>query len=80
MTAEEAAEITRHYDSGRLDRNLPGTREIVDQARRAELQQYMWGTAGHTSGRRMVRRVIAIGCGCVAATIGGLTLVFVTSR
>ncbi|WP_313542185.1 MULTISPECIES: hypothetical protein [Leifsonia] len=80
MTAEEAAAITRQYDSCRLDDSLPGTRELIDHARKVELRQYMWGTSDHPAGRRLTRTVIALGCGCLAATIGGLTLVFVTSR
>lgn len=80
MTAEEAAEITRRFDTGALDSNLPGTMDIVNEARRVETRDYMWGSPGSTLGGRSLRRLIGIGCGCIATTIGGLTLVFVTSR
>ncbi len=80
MTVEEAARIIQQFDAGTLDTDLPGTMELVYEARRVSVAASMWGTEdGHP--RTALRRQLVIAC-CAVATITcvGLTLVFVTSH
>lgn len=80
MTVDEAARIIQQFEAGALDPALPGTMDLVNEARRVGVTASLWGTEnGHPFTRR--RRQLVIACCSVASiTIIGLTLVFVTSH
>jgi hypothetical protein len=80
MTVDEANRIEAQVERGAIDPNLPGTMEIVNEARRTRLHAYMWGSAGGAPLRSRKRALIAITAAVAALTIAGLILSFVAAR
>lgn len=80
MTLEEASRIQQNYDSGVLDPQLPGTMELIYEARRVRLNAYMWGaTTGR--GNSLHRRKLLVACSSIAVlSISGLAFVFLASH
>jgi len=80
MTVAEATRIVQQFEAGALDPELPGTMELVNEARRVGVVAAMWGTADGRPQRGRARRLVIVCCAIAALTCTGLTLVFVTSR
>lgn len=78
MTLEEASRISRQSDRGALDLDLPGTSQLINEARRIEVDAHVWGAARHDAHRKHVRRAVAVGCGCVILAISGFALSFIS--
>lgn len=79
MTVAEAALIVHQFEEGALDPDLPGTMELVDEARRVGVAASLWGAEDgrpHTARRR---RLLMACCAIATITCVGLTLVFATS-
>ncbi|TIH39298.1 MULTISPECIES: hypothetical protein [Subtercola] len=80
MTLSEAKRIEAHFANGTLDPDLPGTREIVNEAHRVHVNAMLWGSTRAEPHRRRVRGGIALGIGMVVATVGGFCVPFLASR
>jgi hypothetical protein len=80
VTVQEAQRIEEQYVDGALDLNLPGTMEVINEARKTGLDAYMWGVSGGRPQRGWLPRLVAMCCAVAALTVSGLILVFVTSR
>ncbi|PPF78794.1 hypothetical protein C5B96_14110 [Subtercola sp. Z020] len=80
MTLEEATRIEAQAESGALDFSLPGTQELVDEARRVHVTAYMWGTTRGESGRKRLHTGVALGIGMVVATVAGFCVPFLEAR
>lgn len=80
MTLEEAKRIEEQAARGALDLSIPGTQEILDEARRVHVTAYMWGTTRGESGRRRLHTGVALGIGMVAATVAGFCVPFLEAR
>lgn len=80
MTLEEATRIEAQAESGALDFSLPGTQELVDEARRVHVTAHMWGTTRGESGRKRLHTGVALGIGMVVATVAGFCVPFLEAR
>ena len=80
MTVGEAERIEQQIEAGAIDPELPGTMDVVNEARRTRLQAYMWGSQDGKPLRRRKRVLIASTCGVALLTITGLILSFVAAR
>jgi hypothetical protein len=80
MTLEEATRIEAQAESGALDFSLPGTQELVDEARRVHVTAYMWGTTRGESGRKRLHTGVALGIGMVVATVAGFCVPFLEAH
>ena len=53
MTVQEAQRIEEQYSTGALDPSLPGTMEIINEARKTRLDAYMWVPLQEVDRRRV---------------------------
>jgi hypothetical protein len=79
MTLHEANLIEENLLSGSLDPDLPGTAEVLNEARRVRFDAQLWGVPKTDPARKQVRRAVAFAVLCVIAMIGALSLPFLTS-
>lgn len=77
MSLDEAERIQANFDRGALDPDLPGTMELVNEARRRSVTAQLWGTESRRPSRT-ARRFVAICCAIVAVTMFALALSFFT--
>jgi hypothetical protein len=80
MTLEEALLIEQQLARGRLDMSLPGTQELVDEARRVHLSAELWGIDRTDKKRKQLRWLLWGGAGLVALYILGLTAALVFTK
>ncbi len=72
MTLDEALRIEAQYDAGRLDPSLPGTADIVAEARRVRFLTELWGAGPQDQRRRQLRWLLWIAGGFIVFLILGL--------
>ncbi|MFP3466899.1 hypothetical protein [Leifsonia sp. SIMBA_070] len=75
MTVAEASRIVRQFENGTLDPELPGTIDLVNEAHRVRLHQYMWGPYGAPRPPSPRHRLIVV-AGCAIITLGSSILSF----
>ena len=80
MTLDEALRIEQQLARGTLDMSLPGTQELVDEARRVHLNAELWGENRGDQKRRQLRIVLWAGAGLLALYILGLTAALVFTK
>ncbi|MFC4242573.1 hypothetical protein ACFOYW_04235 [Gryllotalpicola reticulitermitis] len=80
MTLDEALQIEQQLARGTLDMSLPGTQELVDEARRVHLSAELWGEKRTDQKRRQLRIVLWAGAGLVTLYILGLVAMLAFSR
>lgn len=80
MTLEEALRIEQQLARGRLDLSLPGTQELIDEARRVHLNAELWGESRGDQKRRQLRVVLWAGAGLVLLYIVGLAAMLMSSK
>jgi len=80
MTLDEALRIEQQLARGTLDTSLPGTQELIDEARRVHLNAELWGENRGDQKRRQLRIVLWAGAGLVALYILGLVAMLALSR
>jgi hypothetical protein len=80
MTLEEALRIEQQLARGALDLSLPGTQQLVDEARRVHLSAELWGEKRGDQKRRQLRIVLGAGAGLVLLYIAGLAAMLAFSH
>ncbi|MCU1556331.1 MAG: hypothetical protein JWN09_326 [Microbacteriaceae bacterium] len=79
MEVEEADQIVTQFNAGSLDPDMIGTMALVNEARRVQVDAYMWGTVKHHPRRRVIRRLILAEIVLLLSTIVGLSLPFLAA-
>lgn len=80
MELDEANRISAHFEAGRLDPELPGTMELVNEARRIQVQNHLSGRTGLNRGQRNSRRYVLAACSLTIAIVLALALPTLTMR
>lgn len=68
MEFDEANRISAQFEAGRLNPELPGTMDLVNEARRVQVQNRLSGTTGLNRRQRTSRRYVLAAC-CLTIVI-----------
>jgi hypothetical protein len=74
MTPEEAQRIRAQFAAGRLDRDDPEVRRVLDEANRTSVRAHVYGR--DAAARRTTRASLLVTVGAALLFIGGLALHF----